>query len=76
MRNSHDSDEQLWRDLLSAAKHDDGAAAQRHLEAGRPIYYAEDDTPEGLLIKEYPNGRRELVRPIPHSKVDEIIQIL
>ncbi|HBR5516541.1 TPA: hypothetical protein ACWS6R_000084 [Klebsiella pneumoniae] len=39
-----------------------GAAARAHLAAGRAIYYSEDATPEGLLIKEYPDGRRELVK--------------
>ena len=57
-----DPNEALWRDLLHALQHDDGAAAKEHLQAGFPIYYAKDDTPAGLLIKEHPNGRRELVR--------------
>ncbi|WP_420962420.1 hypothetical protein [Brucella sp. IR073] len=52
----------LWRDIERAAIYDDGAAALEHLKAGFPIYYIEDDTPEGLLVKEYPDGRRELVR--------------
>lgn len=42
--------------------HDDGAAAKEHLAAGRAIYYCDDDTPVGLVIKRYPDGRRELVR--------------
>jgi len=41
---------------------DDGAAARKHLAAGRPIYYTEDDTPAGLLVKKHPDGRRELVK--------------
>ncbi|GAN81510.1 hypothetical protein [Acidocella aminolytica] len=57
-----DPNEALWRDLLHALQHDDGAAAKEHLQAGFPIYYAKDDTPAGLLIKEHPDGRRELVR--------------
>ncbi|MDR2215734.1 MAG: hypothetical protein LBE59_07830 [Nevskiaceae bacterium] len=57
-----DLNETIWRDLLHAARHDDGAAARENLEAGVPIYYVEDDTPEGLLIKEYPDGHRELIR--------------
>ncbi|HEX7819914.1 MAG TPA: hypothetical protein VF463_04785 [Sphingobium sp.] len=32
------------------------------MDAGRPIYYGEKDTPPGLVVKEYPDGRRELVR--------------
>lgn len=71
---SIDLNDELWRDLLHAAQHDDGAAAKEHLQAGFPIYYAKDDTPAGLLIKEHPNGRRELVRF--HRAGDEVIQAL
>ena len=39
---------------------DDGEAARSHLAAGRPIYYHSYEFPENL-IKEYPDGRRELV---------------
>jgi YgiT-type zinc finger domain-containing protein len=48
-----------WVCLLSQ---DDGEAALEHLAAGNPIYYREADTPQGVCIKEFPNGRRELVR--------------
>jgi hypothetical protein len=41
--------------------HDDGAAAKEHLAAGRAIYYREEDTPPGLVIREQPDGRREFV---------------
>lgn len=57
-----DPNEALWRDLLRAARHDDGAAAQEHLRVGFPIYYVEEDTPPNLLVKEHPDGQRELVR--------------
>ncbi|GAN81515.1 hypothetical protein [Acidocella aminolytica] len=57
-----DPNEALWRNLLHAARHDDGAAAKELLQAGFPIYYAEDDNPVDLLIKEHPSGRRELMR--------------
>lgn len=60
--------------LACAARHDDGAAAKEHLQAGFPIYYAKDDTPAGLLIKEHPNGRRELVRF--NRAGDEVIRAL
>lgn len=56
-----DVNERIWRDLLNAAVHDDGAAATEHLRAGYPVYYVEDDTPEDLLVKEYPDGRRQWV---------------
>lgn len=50
------------------------APAREHLAAGRPIYYGEHDTPSGLLIKEYPDGRRELVRY--HRDRDEVVRAL
>lgn len=56
-----DPDDELATLLEHAALHDDGAAARSHLEAGFPIYYSEPDTPPDALIKEYPDGHRELV---------------
>lgn len=38
------------------------AVIQSHLDAGRPVYYSRPDTPRGLLLKEHPDGRVELVR--------------
>ena len=40
--------------------HDDGLAAKQHLTAGRPIYYQDDQFPEGL-IRKYPDGHKQLV---------------
>lgn len=40
---------------------EDDSAAREHLAAGQPIYYCEDDTPDRYVIKEYPDGRKELV---------------
>ena len=39
---------------------DDGRAAKAHLAAGRAIYYEEQRFP-GQTIREYPDGRRQLV---------------
>ncbi len=39
---------------------DDGLAAKEHLAAGRAIYYGDDRYPDGL-VKEYPDGRKQLV---------------
>ncbi len=69
---SNDALEQLWRDLEKIDG--DDSAAREHLAAGRPIYICEDDTPAGLVIKEYPDGRRELVRF--HRNGDEVIRPL
>jgi len=49
-------------------------AAKELLAKGIHIYYGKDDTPDGLLIKEYPDGRRELVRF--HRDGDEVIKAL
>ena len=57
-----DPDDELAAILENAGLHDDGAAARSHLDAGFPIYSSEDDTPDDAIIKEYPDGRRELVR--------------
>lgn len=37
-------------------------AVRWHLGAGRPVYYRKPGTPKGLLLKEYPDGRIELVK--------------
>ena len=39
----------------------DTAEADECLAQGASIYYIEEDTPAGLLIKEYPCGRKELI---------------
>ncbi|MCL2715649.1 MAG: hypothetical protein FWD68_13950 [Alphaproteobacteria bacterium] len=36
-------------------------AVSDHFKAGRPVYYRERHTPQNHVIKEYPNGRRELL---------------
>jgi hypothetical protein len=50
-----------WAAFEAELAHDDGAEAARRLAAGNPIYFCESDTPDHLVIKEYPDGRRELV---------------
>ena len=50
-----------WEEFERQLANDDGAAAKAHLAAGNPIYYTEADTPERMCLKEYPDGRRELV---------------
>jgi len=69
---NQDPIEQLWWDL-DKADGDDSAACE-HLAAGFPIYYIEPTTPAGLQIKEYPGGRRELVKFSRQG--DEVIRIL
>lgn len=56
------SETDLWPVIEAALRHDDGAAAREHLAAGFPIYFSDADTPPDAVIKQYPDGRRELVR--------------
>lgn len=46
--------------LTRALASDTGDEAKRHLAAGRPIYYG-DDRFVDAVVKEYPDGRRQLV---------------
>lgn len=66
--------EGVWREMLLDLLRGDESAAQESLEAGVPIYYVEDDTPSDLLIKEHPDGRRELVRFSYEG--DEVVEVL
>ncbi len=63
-----DPDDELAAIIENAALHDDGAEARSHLDAGFPIYYSEQETPQGVIIKEYPGGSRELVRFDRHGE--------
>ncbi|CAD2265256.1 hypothetical protein X12_004529 (plasmid) [Xanthomonas arboricola] len=51
-------------------------AQKRCLAAGEPIYYFEDDTPEGLVIRESPDGARALVAYRDGEDHDAIVAIL
>ena len=63
-----------WDGMLIDILKDDGSAAKAMLAANQPIFYAEDDTPNGLFVKEYPDGRREWVRY--NESVLEVVRIL
>ncbi|UTW51914.1 hypothetical protein KFF05_00475 [bacterium SCSIO 12827] len=71
---SADPSEEIWKAIRRASKKDDDTAARERLAAGFPIYYSEDDTPAGLVIKRHPCGRRELVRCDPAG--DQVIRVL
>lgn len=48
---------------------DDGAEAARHLRQGRAIYITDPRYP-GRAVREYPDGRRELMRlDMAHGKL-------
>ncbi|WP_141400599.1 hypothetical protein [Magnetospirillum sp. 15-1] len=46
--------------FTKALANDAGDEAKRHLAAGRAIYYGDDRYPDGV-VKEYPDGHRQLV---------------
>ena len=54
-----------------ALAQDDGSAAQEHLAAGFPIYYCDDRYPDGV-VKEYPDGHKELVTIGASEKIEVI----
>lgn len=57
-----DVNDLLWQDIGKwAKKNNDESVALSHLANGNPICYTEDDTPEECIIKEYPNGKKELI---------------
>jgi hypothetical protein len=53
-------DERFWRRLERKLCSDDGRAAKEHLAAGRPIYYC-DDRFENEIVREWPDGSKELL---------------
>lgn len=50
----------FWLVLEQELRHDDGAAAQAHLRAGRPIYYV-DYRFENEMVRKWPDGTQDLV---------------
>lgn len=53
--------EQWEKEVIANLINDDGQAARSHLEAGRPIYYGDDPQYPEEIIREYPDGRRQIV---------------
>ena len=51
---------------------DDGAEAASHLAAGRPIYFTEPSTPKGLVVRQNPDGRRDLMRLDPDGSLQVV----
>ncbi|APS44407.1 hypothetical protein AVI51_13245 [Piscirickettsia salmonis] len=51
----------FWKKFERELGFDSGEAALSHLSAGRPIYYG-DDRYSDAVIKEYPDGTKQLVR--------------
>lgn len=53
-------EQHFWEELEQALAKDDEQAAQSHLAAGRPVHYCDDRYPDAI-VREWPDGRRELV---------------
>jgi hypothetical protein len=60
--NPEDDLDRFWNELPRLLEQDQGSAVKSLLKKGISAYYGEDDTPEGLLIRESPDGTRQLVR--------------
>lgn len=69
-----DDEDDLATVILAGIESIGDAPAHDHLAAGRPIYYGDDDAPPGLVIKEHPDGYRELVRH--HRDGDKVVRAL
>lgn len=65
---------ELLREIEHAVRFDDELAAKAHLAAGRAIYYGDPQYPE-QIVKEYPDGRRQLVNIDEQSVVTVIEEI-
>ncbi|MGO0790910.1 hypothetical protein [Herbaspirillum rubrisubalbicans] len=61
-------EDDLWIELERLIEHDDGAAARSHLEAGRWITYRDRNYP-GFMVREWPNGKRELMQGDLHGNI-------
>lgn len=49
----------FWNAVEYQLSQDDGRAAREHLEAGKPIFYCEDQYPSEV-IRHWPDGKRDL----------------
>lgn len=49
------------REFVAALEAGDESAAEASLAAGVPVYYSDEALPSPYVIKEYPDGRKEIV---------------
>jgi hypothetical protein len=56
-----EQERQFWEQFERDLDGDTGEAAKEHLAAGHPIYYGDPAYPDHV-VKQYPDGRRQLVR--------------
>jgi hypothetical protein len=57
---SNQEAELVFDRFLNLVLEDTGEAAREHLAAGRAVYYGDADYPD-FAVKEYPDGRKEVV---------------
>ena len=70
-----EQERQFWEQFERDLDSDTGEAAQKHLAAGHPIYYG-DPAYLGHVVKQYPDGRRQLVDFELKTRAETIIQDL
>lgn len=52
----------IWATIAAGMERDGDRAALSHLDAGFPVYLSDDDTPDDAVIRQNPDGSRDLVR--------------
>ena len=63
MQETRDEDlDALWRSIGRLDVNHGAEAAKEHLTAGRPVYGYEDGLASDEVLKEYPDGHKEVVR--------------
>jgi hypothetical protein len=70
-----EQERRFWKQFEHDLDRDTGEAAKAHLAAGRPIYYGDPAYP-GAVVKQYPDGRRQLVRFERPSGVETVVKDL
>lgn len=71
---ANEAEEAMAQEIIKGICNDDGAAAKAHLAAGNPIYYCDDRYP-GEIVKEFPDGRRQIVVMRGQGKVEVVRDI-
>ncbi|GHV04187.1 hypothetical protein AGMMS50229_05010 [Campylobacterota bacterium] len=62
--------------IMDFIEHDQTNIAEEILKQGHWVVYLEKDTPSGCVIKEYPNGRKELLRVDLYGGGDQVIKVI
>ncbi|GHS87955.1 hypothetical protein FACS189487_05180 [Campylobacterota bacterium] len=72
----YEGDEFDFDAMIDVVVKDNINIAQEMLKQGHWVVYLEKDTPNGCVIKEYPNGRKELLRVDLHGGGDQIVKVI